>query len=671
MERIVVLGAGYAGVLTAKKLEKKFKKNTDISITIIDKNPFHTMLTELHEVAANRVDEDSIKMSLKKIFAGRKVNVVMDDIDNVDFQNKKMVGKTTDYPYDYLVIAAGSKPTYFGVEGAEEFSHKLWSYDDAVKLREHIHESFRKAALETDVQKRKLLLSFYVVGAGFTGVEMIGELAEYVTFLCHKYEINKADVSLNNVDILPRTVPILPEKLSDKVENRLKKMNVNMILGAGVVGIGKDFIKVKINGEENVFPAGTVIWAAGIEGSDITNYAASKISSERRGRIKVDPYLRSIDDEKVYVIGDNMFYIPEGEAAPVPQMVENCEHSASTAAHNIFTSITKSGQLKKYKPEFHGVMVSVGGRYAVARVGTPKMMMNLPSFFAMMVKHLINMVYFIQVMGWTKIFSYLKHEFFTIRNNRSIVGGHFSNVTPSFLMLPLRVWLGMVWLFEGIKKVMEGWLDAPKLSGFFGGANAWYQSIINPGAWAEAGADAVSAATGTAEAAADAVTAATGAGEAVGEAVQAAGQAIINWDIFGLLKVFFVSGKPVAEAGLSDFAFKIDIPFLNSMLDKFVISSDGMQVFMQSFIVLAEIAIGLALIAGLFTFLSAGASVVLQIMFVTTTGLYLNTFWMIFAGIAVLIGAGRTLGLDYYVMPWLKKAWRNNGFARKWYLYHD
>lgn len=661
MERIVVLGAGYAGVLTAKKLEKKFKKNTDISITIIDKNPFHTMLTELHEVAANRVDEDSIKMSLKKIFAGRKVNVVMDDIDNVDFQNKKLVGKTTDYPYDYLVIAAGSKPTYFGVEGAEEFSHKLWSYDDAVKLREHIHESFRKAALETDVQKRKLLLSFYVVGAGFTGVEMIGELAEYVPFLCHKYEINKADVSLNNVDILPRTVPILPEKLSDKVENRLKKMNVNMILGAGVVGIGKDFIKVKINGEENVFPAGTVIWAAGIEGSDITNDAASKISSERRGRIKVDPYLRSIDDEKVYVIGDNMFYIPEGEAAPVPQMVENCEHSASTAAHNIFTSITKSGQLKKYKPEFHGVMVSVGGRYAVARVGTPKMMMNLPSFFAMMVKHIINMVYFIQVMGWTKIFSYLKHEFFTIRNNRSIVGGHFSNVTPSFLMVPLRVWLGGVWFFEGVKKVNEGWFEAPKLTGFFGGANAWYQNILNPGAVV----DAVGAATGTAEA--HSVTGAT----VAADAVQSAGHAFLNLDIFGLLKIYFVSGLTFAESTLHDLTIKLDVPILNLFLDKFITSSDGIQIFMQTTIVILEIAIGLALIAGLFTFLSAGVSVVLQIMFLTTTGLHLDTVWMIFAGIAVLIGAGRTLGLDYYVMPWLKKAWRNNGFARKWYLYHD
>lgn len=656
MEKIIILGAGYAGVLAAKKIEKKFKNNEEISITIIDKNPFHTMLTELHEVAADRVDEDSIKMSLKKIFAGRKVNVVMDNIEKVDFENKLIVGKNTDYPYDYLVVAAGSKPTYFGVEGAEKFSHKLWSYDDAVKLREHINESFRQAALETDIEKKKILLSFYVVGAGFTGVEMIGELAEYVPFLCHKHEIDQADVSLNNVDILPRTVPILPEKLSDKVENRLKKMNVNMILGAGVTGIGKDFIKVKVNNQEKVFAAGTVVWAAGIEGSDITNEVATKISSERRGRIKVDPFLRSLDDEKVFVIGDNMFYIPEGEAAPVPQMVENCEHSASIAAHNIFISITKNGEMKKYKPEFHGVMVSVGGRYAVARVGTPKMMINLPSFFAMLVKHLINIVYFIQVMGWTKTFSYLKHEFFTIRNNRSIVGGHFSNVTPSFLMVPLRVWLGAVWLFEGIRKVMEGWLDTPKLTDFFGGANYWYQSIINPQ---------------SAEAATDAVSAATAVVGAAGDAVYSAGQAIINWDIFGLLKVFFVSGKPLVDAGLSDFAFKIDIPILNSMLDKFIISSDGMQVFMQSFIVVAEIAIGLALIAGLFTFLSAGASVVLQMMFVTTTGLYLNTFWMIFAGIAVLIGAGRTIGLDYYVMPWLKKSWRNNNFARKWYLYHD
>ena len=89
-KRIVIVGAGYAGILTAKKLEKKLKKQ-DVQITIIDKNPFHTMLTELHEVAANRVDEDSIKISLRKIFAGRKVNTELDTVQSVDFAAKKVI----------------------------------------------------------------------------------------------------------------------------------------------------------------------------------------------------------------------------------------------------------------------------------------------------------------------------------------------------------------------------------------------------------------------------------------------------------------------------------------------------------------------------------------------------------------------------------------------------
>ena len=148
--KILIIGAGYAGILTAKKLAKKFKKNDDVNITIIDKNPFHTMLTELHEVAANRVDEDSIKISLSKVFAGRKVNVVLDTVESIDFENNKVTGNCSTYEYEYLVLAAGSKPTYFGVPGAEEFSHKLWSFDDAVNLREHIHNCFRKAATETN-----------------------------------------------------------------------------------------------------------------------------------------------------------------------------------------------------------------------------------------------------------------------------------------------------------------------------------------------------------------------------------------------------------------------------------------------------------------------------------------------------------------------------------------
>jgi len=676
--KIVIIGAGYAGILTAKKLAKKFKKNDTVSITIIDRNPFHTMLTELHEVAANRVDEDSIKIGLKKVFAGRKVNVVLDNVESIDFNSQFIVGKNEKYFYDYLVLAAGSKPTYFGVTGAEEFSHKLWSYEDAVNLKEHIHNSFRKAALQTNVDEKKRLLTFYVVGAGFTGVEMVGELAEYVPILCEKYEIDRQFVKIVNVDILKRTVPNLPEKLSNKVEKRLKKMGVSLMLNSSVCGIGPDFIEVKSGDACTRYSAGTVVWAAGIESSDITNEAAKTLESANRGRIKLDSYLRSKDNDHVYVVGDNMLFTAEGEERPVPQMVENCEQSAATAAKNIYCAVSGEGEMSAYKPAFHGMMVCVGGRYGVARVGLPNHMFNLPSFLAMFAKHFINVIYFIQVLGWNKVISYLKHEFFTIRNCRSFVGGHFSNRTPSFLLVPIRVWLGAVWLFEGIMKIVEGWFISPKLTGFFGGANAWYNSILGvagatdgtSGATAEVGAkvakvavEAVSAATG---AATDPATAG-----AVGAVAKSVGTTILNFNFLDLFRIIFVSGKELSHSVISDYAFKIDVPFMNWFMDKLILPNNTVQIFMQSSIVIAEILIGLALIGGLFTTPAAAVSLILQVMFVCTTGLYLGTFWMIFAGIAVLIGAGKTFGLDYYAMPYLKKAWRKLPFVKRLYIYND
>ncbi len=667
MTKIVVIGAGYAGVLASKKLEKKLRKQKladSTEITLIDKHPYHTMLTELHEVAACRVGEESVKMNLDQIFAGRKVNVVLDTVTNVDFENNKIQGKDGSYDYDYLVLAAGSKPTYFGVEGAEENSYTLWSYDDAVKLRDRIHDCFRMAADETDVIKRRELLSFYVVGAGFTGVEMVGELAEYTPILCKRFNINREDVTIVDVDGLSRPVPILPEKLSNKVDRRLRKMGVEVVMGASVVGVGENFIKLKKGEEVSQHVAGTVIWTAGIESSDITAEIASKVTSGGRGRIQVNENLQSVDHENVYVIGDNMLYVAPGEERPVPQMVENAEHSAATVAKNIVATITKKGELEAYNPKFHGVMVCVGGRYGVARGGMAKHQINFASFFAMFAKHFINIIYFIQVMGWTKVFSYLKHEFFTIRNRRSFLGGHFSNRTPSFMLVPLRLWLGAVWVYEGVMKIVEGWLTTPMLAGFFGGANSWFDSLL--GRIDPAAADAVASASTEA---ADAVASASTAVEGAAAAVQT-GTVIFDWN-FKLFETILVSGVELAESTVSDIAFKIQVPFVDWFVENVVLSGDSMTMFMQIVIVVLQILIGLGLMGGCFTFLSAGVSLVLQAMFVTTTGLYLNTFWMIFASVALLFGGGYTLGIDYYLMPFLKSKWQKVKWARKWYLYND
>ena len=318
----MILGGGYAGVIAAKKLEKTIKslrkkeKIGEIELTLIDRNPFHTMLTELHEVAAARVEEESIKLSYKKIFSGRKVHVVMDTIEDIDFQQKTLKGTCETYNYDILIIAAGSKPTFFGVKGADENAYKLWSYDDAVVLKERILHCFREASRETDKAKRAKLLSFFTVGAGFTGTEMAGELAEWVPFLCRQFEIEPSEVTLYMADLLDRVVPTMPPKYCARCHKRLTKMGVQIMLKHNVVEIGKDFIDLKDGDTVKRVDTATIIWAAGTNGAEIAEQAGKTLPGTKRGRLEADDYLRSKADEAVYIIGDALHYVPEGETAP-------------------------------------------------------------------------------------------------------------------------------------------------------------------------------------------------------------------------------------------------------------------------------------------------------------------------------------------------------------------
>jgi len=638
---IVIAGAGYAGVLAAKKLHRRLKKK-DVSITLIDKNPYHTMLTELHEVAAHRVQEDHVRFHLEDIFAGRNVNIHMDTVTGVDFDRKVLKCENGEISYDYLVLALGSQPTYFGIPGAKEHAFGLWSYKDALRIRHHVEDVFSRAVAEKDPEKRRALLTFFVVGAGFTGVEMAGELAEWLPELCEKFHVKRDEVRLVIVDLLERVVPTFPEKVGAKADRRLRKMGVELMLKTNVQAIGEGYIELKQG--ERVFreETGTVIWTAGIEASQaVSNMPLDKAG---RGRIKTDEYLRAQGREDVFVAGDNLFYVPEGHSGPVPQMVENAEQSAETVAHNIAHLITGDGELKKYAPRFHGAMLSVGSRYGCAYIGGQNRKISLASFFAMLVKHLIYIIYFIQILGWKGFFEYVRNEFFTIRRRRSILGGHFSNRTPSFLLVPLRVFLGAWWIYEGIKKIGEGWLQSAKLAEFFSSAQAVFDAAVT-------GAHVGSGATALAEAASSATPAA------------AEASLIFDWNILGIFRLTFIQA--------SDYAIRLKFVLMDWFNNTFLLGSDGSQMFFQYVVVISEILIGVLLVLGLFTFLASGYSMLLQALFLMSTGLYLGQWWMVFAAFALLIGSGRIFGLDYYVLPALKDRWRRGRLTRKWYLYHD
>ena len=617
-KKIVVVGAGYAGLLIAKKLEKKLKGITnDVSITLIDKNPFFTMLTELHEVAAWRVEESSIRIDLHKVFAGRDVNVVQDTIVSADYENNTIIGQAASYSYDYLVLATGCKPTFFGVKGAKEHSFPLWSYDDAVRLRAHIMEMFSRAYAETDPERKKALLTFYVVGGGSTGVEMAGELAELVPSVCAKYHLDPNLVRIVNIDMLDRLLTFVPEKLSHKVAARLEKTGVTVSMNTKVVSISESEVVTEKDGELITEATHTVIWAAGTDGSDIVKQSQELgLAGHSNGRVQTDKHLRSLTHQNVYVAGDNMFYVPEGHDAPVPQMVENCEACAPVIVDNIIAEVEGKDPTVEYKPTFHGVMVCIGGRYGVAYVGAPNKMFALPSFFAMFAKHFINIILFFEILGWNKAYSYVVNEFFTIRNKRSFVGGHFSNRTPVFFIVPLRIFLGIYFVYNAYVRIESDWLKTSRLRDvFFDVAGQFRPSVF-------------------------------------------------GFNLFDRIdfSIVVVSGEMTMWLRTTP---------VNWFLQNVVFASSGSEIFFQTLIVVVGMLMGLAFIGGLFTSLASVGVLFASLLIMITVGLPFSQWWLPFAAIAFLFTGGKVLSLDYYVMPWLSERWKSIKFVKKWYLYND
>jgi NADH dehydrogenase len=619
MKHIIVLGGGYGGVLTAKKLGNRLRKQRDVRITLIDRKPYHTLLTELHEVAANRVEEDSIKVDLKKIFAGfRNVDVVMDDIDGIDFDGKVLQGALKSYTYDYLVIGTGSKPTFFGIPGADEHALTLWSYEDAVHLKEHTLRMFRKAAQEKNPQTRKELLTFVVVGGGFTGIEMIGELAEFTQVLCKEFYIDPSEVTLHVADMVKTILPILPEKLIKKSEKHLRKLNVNIITDAKITEVKANSVTV---GGKEIFSR-TVIWTAGVEGSELVE----ELDLEKKGRQRIltNEYLQSADNQDVYVVGDNIFYIPDGATNPVPQMVENAEQAAPIIAYNIAADIRKT-EKKAYKPTFHGTMVCIGSRYGVANVGTPKRMFQFSGFIALAIKHLINLLYLFQVCGFNKCYHYILHEFIHVKHNHSLLGGHFAKRSPNFWLFPLRLFAGWMWFKQGWDKIGKVIEDPNHIFLIPAKAVDGVSAASDAGEWAVEGA-------------ADAAAAATSYGEPL--------------------------AVPDFLSGMVDWS--MDLMFYNS---------DGgftvMATIFQTGMVLAEMVVGGLLILGLFTAPAAIVSFVMGVMVWISGMASADMLWYMATGIALIGGSGSTLGLDYYVYPWLKKHWKRIPLVKRWYLYTD
>ncbi|EOB2765287.1 FAD-dependent oxidoreductase [Enterococcus hirae] len=634
-QNIVVVGAGYAGVSATKYLAKKLKKE-DVTITLIDRHSYHTMMTELHEVAGGRVEPEAIQYDLQHLFARQKnVQLVTDTVTGIDKEQKVVKTKLGTYPFDQLILGMGGEPNDFGTPGVKENGFTLWSFEDSVKIREHIERTVAKAALEPNDALRKAMLTFVVCGSGFTGIEMIGELIDWKNRLAKDYKLDPSEITLMVVEAMPTILNMLDRNDAAKAERYLKKHKVELLLNAPIVEVAKDHIKLK---DGRQIPTHTLIWTAGVKGtSDAADFG---LESARGQRLVANEYMQAkgYEDKNIYIIGDLVFY-EEFPGTPTPQIVQAAEQTGHTAAANIVAAI-KGGEKHKFKGNYQGFMVSIGAKWGVANLFDK---IHLSGFLAIVMKHIVNLKYFFDIRSGYYMFQYMMHEFFHIKDDRNVTRGHSSRYGNVLWSVPLRVFYGLVWFIEAFKKIVgDGQVLKP---GTWFGEGSWFTgNSVFPWTWEYNVTDVASGAS----AAGDATTAATGA------ATSGAGEAATQATHFGLSYAYGEQPMAVIEKSPDWFTKMMQV----------IMPNNDVAMFFQKFMVFFEIALGLALIAGLFTWLCSATTIVLVITFCLSGMFYWVNIWFIFVAFALMNGSGRAIGLDRWVIPWLQKTLGNWWYGR-------
>ena len=616
-KNIVVVGAGYSGVSATKFLAKKLKRDNDVQITLIDRHSYHTMMTELHEVAGGRVEPEAIQYDLQRLFARQKnVQLVTDTVTGIDKENKIVTTKLGSYAFDYLVLGMGGEPNDFGTPGVKEHGFTLWSFEDSVRIREHILKTVAKAAIEPDAAVRRAMLTFVVCGSGFTGIEMIGELVDWKARLAKEYKLDPSEFSLKVVEAMPTILNMLGRNDAAKAERYLKEQNVELVLNAPIIEVAADHIKLK---DGSMVPTHTLIWTAGVKGT--TDAADFGLEAARGNRLVANEYMeaKGYEENNIYIIGDLVFY-EEFPNTPTPQIVQAAEQTGHTAAANIVADI-KGGEKHKFKGNYQGFMVSIGAKWGVANLFNK---IHLSGFLAIVMKHIVNLKYFFDIRSGYYMFQYMMHEFFHIKDDRNVTRGHSSRYGNVLWSVPLRVFYGLVWFIEAAKKIVgEGsWLKP----GTWFGEGSWFTgNSVFPWTW-----DYVDAAS----AASDATSAASGAGETVEAAAK-----------FGLSYAYGETPMAVLDSA----------PEWFSDIMKIMMPNMEVAMFFQKMMVFVEIGIALALMAGLFTWLMSATTIALVVTFCLSGMFFWVNIWFIPVAFALMNGSGRAVGLDRWVIPWLQK----------------
>ncbi|MBL9177563.1 MAG: NAD(P)/FAD-dependent oxidoreductase [Verrucomicrobiaceae bacterium] len=381
--RVVVIGAGFGGLAVAKALG-----GAPVQVTVLDRENHHLFQPLLYQVATAGLSPANIAQPVRSILRRySNVEVLMADVTGFDLEKKLVLAGGRSVPFDYLVVATGARHSYFGHPEWEQFAPGLKTLEDALDIRRRLLLAFEKAEAETDPVERERLLTFVIVGAGPTGVEMAGAISEIAreTMLRDFRRIDPREAQVILLDAAERVLPVFDADLSRKAESQLHHLNVTVKLGVSVQDINADGVRTN----EGFIHARTVVWAAGNAASPLVK--ALPGTFDRAGRIQISETLNLPDAPHIYVIGDTA-HCPGKDHKPLPGVSPVALQQGAHVAENILAQI-EGRALKKFAYWDRGSMATIGRHRAVADVHFAKFS-GLMAWLAWVFIHLIFLMNF-------------------------------------------------------------------------------------------------------------------------------------------------------------------------------------------------------------------------------------------------------------------------------------
>lgn len=356
--KVVIVGAGFGGLAVANGL-----KGGDFDVTIIDRTNHHLFQPLLYQVATAALSPGDIAMPVRSVFRRQNnISVLLAEVTAIDTQHNLVYLDDTSLPFDYLVVATGTHPSYFGHDEWAAFAPGLKTLEDALTIRENMLLSLEKAERTTDPQKREKYTNFVIVGGGPTGVEMAGSISE-IAQKTMVYDYRHIDTSHTNIYLIEAGEHILagfPKELSQAAKQTLERMGVRVLTNTRVTDVTAEGIQTS-NG---FIPTSNTIWAAGNTASPLLQSLG--VPCDHMGRVVVEPDLSIPHHEHIFVIGDAA-YTHDSKGKPLPGVAP-----VALQQGRYIASVLKEHSLREQRQPFHyidkGSMATIGRAKAVAYI---------------------------------------------------------------------------------------------------------------------------------------------------------------------------------------------------------------------------------------------------------------------------------------------------------------